>query len=365
MKKKQNNKPIYGDNDQMIYEELIKNEKDINAMVDIATERALKKRSTTYKKNKKVKDDTVNSGKKREPLKDMDAETFDLSVDSDLLPNAVSDASKKKEKKKGKGRAIIVALILIFLSVGAYFGYPYAKPHIEGFITKINNGNQPSITDKTILPTAIPTIDPTTTPLATVEVEETIEGRLSSKEDKEYSVEETLEKADVFNTNLITYYNEYTNSVVTDTFEAAITKAKRYEQMVTADRNVLMEYTDVFATVGGGDFLNTVIDRYNNAINMFAALTSSVDKSNMMANMNIYIQQENYLSGDSKASLIEFLTTNNIEYTDNDDYVTFSLFDTNVDMALGNGDEVVTEESVDSTVTDGSDNSLPTIDPNV
>lgn len=356
MKKDKNkSNQIYGDNDQVKYDQLMAKEEEINKLVDIVTDKTLKKRATTFKKQKKVKDTSMNMGKrdKNKPLEDMDKEVFDMSGNGatdavQIAENTTQKKSKKKKekedkpKKKGGLKIFIWIIVILFVLSGGYIGYRYLETN--GYFNK--NTNEPIVEN----------VPPTTTEGSVETMESTyqpvsVEGKLIKMDlTKEYTVEDTLNLANEFNNTLINYYNTFIEEAKNADYDVDIVAqaARNMIPMVQEDVIALSDYMNVFFNLKGDYYINTAIRRYDNLNQMLSDLLGKADKYEVQETMNQFIQEENYLSGDSKNALIEFLSENGVQYEDSGEYITFDLVDVEQPVET---EEPVETESLEPTAT--------------
>ena len=180
-------------------------------------------------------------------------------------------------------------------------------------------------------------------------------------QNRAYTLQDTLTLANTMNQSISSYY-EQTLSLITDYVESdgtvsITTEISNLGAMANKDRNELSKYVGVFSAYSGDLFINSTIDRFDNLINLYGNVFEGVEPTQLARTVNGYIDIENQISIESKEDLIMYLTTNNIDYVDNGDYVSFSTQD--VEEADAENTEGATDEEVPETTIDSDVNNEP------
>lgn len=354
LKKDKNKYSIYGDNEQEKLETLAKMDEsgEIEALIQSATAKVMKSRAKDLKKHRKIKDTTTNRASSlemanTEPLEEArdsqinPADLMELPPKENEPPVEIKKPKEKPAKsKKSVANKIIKAVftIIMILAVLMFF-----SPEIKNIYTKFIERNNVEIA-----PVVNPTEDPTTevTPQPTNTPNEVI---INGKLDKitaemEFTVNDSLKYADKINKSIKEYFNEFitlSTQYINLTGDVDLTsKVTGMKESANADINTLNEYKASYTKFSGENYIQSAINRLENYVFMLNELSSVMPVDSMVEVANKYIAQENEYAAMSKESLKLFLDQNNIPYTDNGDFVNFTLLSEEDNVKATEGPEV-------------------------
>ena len=135
--------------------------------------------------------------------------------------------------------------------------------------------------------------------------------------EKEYELGETLSIAKMI------------NEKISDYLDKAIREIRQYQEdpeydyvqalpenraRISRDLETLKDYESVFAVYGGYSYVRAAEDRLVNAATLYNDLDNEMDDEELIRMVNRYIENENVLTENAKAALIEYLNENDVDY---------------------------------------------------
>ena len=152
-----------------------------------------------------------------------------------------------------------------------------------------------------------------------------VDGYMSGAEDKAYTLKEVLDTANNANTALQNYYKTLVEIANESKTNSVAEKIAESASMVANDKSALQTYEKAFSAYPNGlTYYNSLITRFDHLENLIEQITW-VSEDKIYPYINQAINEENNMIIQGKADLINFLQQNNVNYTVNENSVTYEL----------------------------------------
>jgi len=289
-----NNYLIYGDDHRVDQEDLEQLMRKAEKLLEIRNKRFLKKRAKT-RKQPSVKE----SKRPQEELQDILQET----------PEQADKETTSEEKKKSRSIVPIIILLMLLIGIALLTTCLFLKQDMQN---SENTSNEVQIND----------VD-SPQPVTVVKEEHVIttpvlKGYLASPDpDKEYELGETLSIAKVINEETSNYLDfaiqeikKYQDDPEYDYVQGVSEKRAR----IGSDMETLKDYEPVYAAFGGYSYIRAAEDRMTNVASLYDELNDEKNDDDLIRAVNRYIENENVLTENAKAALIEYLNENEVDY---------------------------------------------------
>lgn len=305
------NHAIYGDDDQSKLSALFDQEDEIQRLVDSSNRQLMKERMKKYK-NGQITDTTKNAVKVKEPPEDIKEGKPEKKSKpkKEAKPKEQKQLNNSGIKKVGIIFVIVVLLLLAFafrkevIALGK-IGYE----NVSALISKYTNKELPSGESNN---TEVENIENAGDP-----------GYLNAEELG--SIKEVLGAADNANTALRNYYNSLIDIASESKTTSVIDQISEKAVMIEKDMNTLESYEVAFSEYpNGASYYNSLKNRFDHLQKLVSTLTY-VDETKIYSYINQSINEENEFIIQGKNELVNFLKSNNIQYTVNDTSVTYEL----------------------------------------
>lgn len=358
MADKKTNYLIYGDDNRIKNENLDDLALRADEMLAIQKGKLIESRYKNRKKGKKKFKPGDFAQHVSGDLSDIRAESTDnlspaSSSENPAEKNTSLDASrdlsgeKPEEGKKPKKRLkkwvliVIAALLAMFLAA---------------LLWMLFGGTRAPQTNEEPSPTAsVSALAATPTPAAsyTVSISEGYLPEVSL--DKTYSLSETLTLAKALNDTSTTYLDHIVDVVQ----RAGDSQDVNVDQELAEDRARLSydmvrleNYEHAFDPYHGIPFVRAAVARMENINEMYGSISNNMTAEDMVTTANRYIENENTLADSSKKELIDYLTFNEVQYTEEGDEI---RYDTNQFTASASPDaETSADPNAEENVSDAS-----------
>lgn len=332
MADKKTNYLIYGDDNRIKNENLDDLASRADEMLAIQKGKLIESRYKNRKKGKKKFKQGEFAQHVSGDLSDIRAEsTENLSpassseppVEKNTSPAASQDSSEKKpeEEKKPKKRLkrwvliVIASLLAMFLAALLWMLFGSAG------VPRVNEEPSPTPSASALAAT------PTPAASYTVSISEGYLPEVSL--DKTYSLSETLSLAKDLNDTSTTYLDHIVDVVQ----RAGDSQDVNVDQELAEDRARLSydmvrleNYEHAFDPYHGIPFVRAAVARMENINEMYGSISNNMTAEDMVTTANRYIENENTLADSSKKELIDYLTFNEVQYTEEGDEI---RYDTN------------------------------------
>jgi hypothetical protein len=330
---------IYGDDEREQLEDLDSLSKDLDEAVHRETLNALKKRSKNKQKAKPKANPTeiftpaISEELTDLPLSDEDSVIGGAMSNEDAAQNTAEERVIPEEeqeeaapapepveepvKKPKKGaKILLITLLIIFLGLIGATAYLY---YFKGLTIPGLPAASGSTAAATVEATAEATDVPTPTPTDAVVITNGRLPVLSGASDA--TLNDSLVYATTINGTVTSYYDDILNVLKKYQDDPTMdieSELYRYRQMISLDCSAITSYQAVYRTYGGDDYYTSAADRFSNLQHMVEAVKNGTDTSTLYTTLNNYIRNENTLSEKSRKALIDYLDSNNVEYTADD-----------------------------------------------
>ena len=358
MADKKTNYLIYGDDNRIKNENLDDLALRADEMLAIQKGKLIESRYKNRKKGKKKFKPGDFAQHVSGDLSDIRAENTDnlspaSSSETSVEKNTSLDASrdlsgeKPEEGKKPKKRLkkwvliVIAALLAMFLAALLWMLFGGTR--------------EPQVNEEPSPTASVSALAATPTPAAsyTVSISEGYLPEVSL--DKTYSLSETLTLAKALNDTSTTYLDHIVDVVQ----RAGDSQDVNVDQELAEDRARLSydmvrleNYEHAFDPYHGISFVRAAVARMENINEMYGSISNNMTAEDMVTTANRYIENENTLADSSKKELIDYLTFNEVQYTEEGDEI---RYDTNQFTASASPDaETSADPNAEENVSDAS-----------
>lgn len=336
MADKKTNYLIYGDDNRIKNENLDDLASRADEMLAIQKGKLIETRYKNRKKGKKKFKQGEFAQHVSGDLSDIRAETpvenaetlspassSENTAKQDTTPAASRNPSEEtlekgnKPKKRLKKWVLIVIAALLAMFLAALLWMLFGSAGVPRAI------EEPSPTP------SVSALSATPTPAAsyTVNISEGYLPEVSL--DKTYSLSETLTLAKALNDTSTTYLDHIVDVVQ----RAGDNQDVNVDQELAEDRARLgydmvrlENYEHAFDPYHGIPFVRAAVARMENINEMYGSISNNMTAEDMVTTANRYIENENALADSSKKELIDYLTFNEVQYTEEGDEI---RYDTN------------------------------------
>ena len=295
---------LYGDDDQEKIEQIFNKKNEIQRMVDVSNRQLMKERLKNGTKKKSI--DTSSNAKKVKfaPQDDIVEKRVEdrfnekrvekLEQKDETKKTEVKEKVKKEKKKRNNTKVagniiIIIILLVVGLVIFQFKDEIYTK--IKSFIP--DNVSSPIITE-----------------------DSGVEERLRT----------ALKASISANDSLKTEFKNLTDAVETTDTSVMTSSISSLQTSVSEAKETLKSHQQDFAAYEGGEsYYNSIVDRFTNLENVLSQVSTSSDNAVIRELVNQAVSYENTLIETDKQLLIQFLKQNNIEYTENENGVSFDI----------------------------------------
>lgn len=306
------NHAIYGDDDQAKLSALFEQQEEIQRLVDCSNRQLMKERVKKYK-NGKITDTTRNAVKVKEPPEDIK----EGKPEKKSKPKKESKPKEQKQLNKSgiKKVGIIFIIIIILLLAFVYrqeaitlvkVGYENVSSIVNKVLNKNNSDEQNPVVESDE-----PNID-------------TGESGYLNPEELD-NIKEVLGAADNANSALRNYYNSLIEIASASKTTSVVDQITDKAAMIEKDVKALESYEVAFSEYeNGASYYNSLKNRFDHLQKLVSTLTY-IEETKIYSYINQAINEENEFIIQGKNELVNFLKSNNIQYTVNDTSVTYEL----------------------------------------
>ena len=289
-----NNYLIYGDDHRVDQEDLEQLMRKAEKLLEIRNKRFLKKRAKT-RKQPSVKE----SKRPQEELQDILQET----------PEQADKETTSEEKKKSRSIVPIFILVMLLIGIALLTAYLFLKQDMQN----------PENSNDEVQINAVDSPQPVTdVEEASLMIEPVLDGYLTSPDpDKEYELGETLSIAKTINeetSNYLDYAIQEIKKYQDDPEYDYVQGLSENRARIEIDIETLKDYEPVYAAFGGYSYIRAAEDRMTNVASLYAELNDEKNDDDLIRAVNRYIENENVLTENAKAALIEYLNDNDVDY---------------------------------------------------